>query len=171
LWWPCFFIGFDKKMKDMIPDKVIYTDGRDVVVTDSTLKVKNASYRLNGITKLCLWTIRPDRWPGILLLLLGIVAIACGYMGVLPADLSIQTNNGSLDSNMVALWIGIALAVIGILVLALSKEKYAVRIGTAEGEKNAIVSYKREYIAQIVDALHSAFDLGHTSTPIIVDKK
>lgn len=31
----------------MTQDKVIYTDGRDVVVTDSTLKVKNTSYKLN----------------------------------------------------------------------------------------------------------------------------
>jgi hypothetical protein len=155
----------------MVPDKVIYTDGRDVVVTDSTLKVKNASYRLNGITKLCLWTIRPDRWPGILLLLLGLLAVACGYMNLLPENMSVQTSNGNLDSNTLAVWVGVALAVVGILILALSKEKYAVRIGTAEGEKNAVVSYKREYISQIVDALHSAFDLGQTSSSVVVDKK
>jgi hypothetical protein len=155
----------------MVPDKVIYTDGRDVVVTDSTLKVKNASYRLNGITKLCLWTIRPDRWPGILLLLLGLTAIACGYMNLLPENMSVQTSNGNLDSNTLAVWVGVALAVIGLLILALSKEKYAVRIGTAEGEKNAVVSYKREYISQIVDALHSAFDLGQPTSSVIVDKK
>jgi hypothetical protein len=157
--------------KDMTPDKVIYTDGRDVVVTDSTLKVKNASYRLNGITKLALWTIRPDRWPGMLLLTIGIVAGVCGYLGLLPAEMNMSTANGSLSGNTIALGAGAVLAVIGILALAAGKERYAVRIGTAEGEKNAVVSYKREYISQIVAALHSAFDLGHSNTPIIEIKK
>jgi hypothetical protein len=155
----------------MTPDKVIYTDGRDVVVTDSTLKVKNASYRLNGITKLCLWTIRPDRWPGILLILLGLIAAASGYLNMLPANLNMDTEDGYLSANTLAMWIGAGLFFIGILALALSKERYAVRIGTAEGEKNAVVSTRREYIAQIVDALHSAFDLGHTSAPVVVSKK
>ena len=155
----------------MTSDKVIYTDGRDVVVTDSTLKVKNTSYRLNGITKLALWTIRPDRWPGILLLLLGIVAAACGYMGLLPADMNVSTENGLISGNTIALWAGALLAVIGIFALAVSKVRYAVRIGTAEGEKNAVVSYKREYISQIVDALHSAFDLGNSHTPVIEIRK
>jgi hypothetical protein len=149
----------------MMPDKVIYTDGHDVVVTDSTLKVKNTSYRLNGITKAAFWTIRPDRWPGALLLLMGIIVAACGYLGLVPADWSVQTESGLMSGNFIALWSGIGLVVIGLLVLILTKERYAVRIGTAEGEKNAIVSTKREYIAQIVDAVHTAFDLGQPNNP------
>lgn len=155
----------------MTPDKVIYTDGRDVVVTDSTLKVKNASYRLNGITKLCLWTIRPDRWPGILLVLIGILAAVAGYLNMLPSTMNMATDEGALSANTLAMWIGTGLFLIGILALSFSKERYAVRIGTAEGEKNAVVSTRREYIAQIVDALHSAFDLGHTDTPVVISRK
>ena len=155
----------------MTPDKVIYTDGRDVVVTDSTLKVKNASYRLNGITKLCLWTIRPHRWPGVLLMLLGIGLAICGYMNLFPADVNMNVEDGYLSINTLSMWIGIGLTLIGILALAASKERYAVRIGTAEGERNAIVSTKREYIAQIVDAVHSAFDLGHTKYPFAPAKE
>lgn len=144
----------------MAQDKVIYTDGRDVTVTDSALQVKNTSYRLSGITKLSLWTIRPDRWPAILLLLLGLAAAVLGFMRMVPAEFNVQTNEGLLSSNTVALWVGIALALLGLIMLLLAKERYAVRIGTAEGEKNAVVSRKREYIAQIVDAIHNAFDLG-----------
>lgn len=149
----------------MTPDKVIYTDGHDVVVTDSTLKIKKTSYRLNGITKAAFWTIRPDRWPGILLMLIGIIAAVCGYLGLVPSDWSVQTNSGLVSGNMIALWSGVGLFVLGILALALSKERYAVRIGTAEGEKNALVSSKREYVAQIVDAVHTAFDLGQMNNP------
>jgi hypothetical protein len=155
----------------MATDKLIYTDGHDVIVTESTFKVKNTLYRLNGITKLSLWTIRPDRWPGILCLLIGLTAVVCGVMGLIPADINMATDNGYISGNELALYAGAGLALLGIIVLAASKERYAVHIATAEGEKNAIVSRKREYIAQIVDALHSAFDLGHTNSPIIIDKK
>ena len=154
----------------MKPDRVIYTDGREVTVTDSALKVRNTSYKLSGITKLSFWTIRPDRWPGVLLLLLGIGAATLGFLNIVPADMSVQTDQGVLNSNSLAVWVGIALAAVGILLLLMGHERYAVRIGTAEGEKNAVISRKREYIAQIVDAVHSAFDLGPSSPPIITPR-
>lgn len=155
----------------MTPDRVIYTDGRDVTVTDSELKVKNTSYHLRGITKLSFWTIRPDRWPGTLLLLLGLAAAVLGFLGLVPADMNMQTDAGVISSNTLALWGGLILAFIGLLVLMLSRERYAVRIGTAEGEKNAVVSRKREYVAQIVDAVHSAFDLGPSSPPPAISRE
>jgi hypothetical protein len=152
-------------------DKVLYTDGRDVIVTDSTLKIRNTSYRLNGITKLCMWTIRPHRWPGMLLITVGLIAAISGYLNLLPPDVNLNMEDGYLGSNTLAMYIGAGLIFIGILSLAFTKERYAVRIATAEGEKNAVVSSRREYIAQIVDAIHSAFDLKHTSQPFIFEKK
>lgn len=154
----------------MKPDKVIYTDGRDVTVTDSVLKVKNHSYNLSGITKLSFWTIRPERWPGVLLMLLGITAAVLGVLRLIPADMNMQADDGVISGNVLALWGGVALAVIGLLILIFSHERYAVRIGTAEGEKNAVVSRKREYIVQIVDAVHSAFDLGPSTPPMMTSR-
>jgi hypothetical protein len=148
----------------MKPDRVIYTDGRDVTVTDSALKIKNTSYSISGITKLSFWTIHPERWPGIVLILLGITAIVLAYMRLLPTALNVRTDTGMLDANTLWLWVGAFVTLVGFLMMLLARERYAVRIGTAEGEKNALVSRKREYIAQIVDAVHSAFDLG-TSSP------
>ena len=154
----------------MAPDKIIYTDGRDVTVTDSTLKVRKHSYMINGITKLSMWTIRPERWPGILLILLGLIALFFGWLGYVPSTMNLQTENWIIDSNTLALWVGAGLLLIGILALALSRERYAVRISTAEGEKNAVVSHKREYIAQIVDAMNRAFNFSHTNTTYTSDQ-
>ena len=52
---------------------------------------------------------------------------------------------------------GVLFFVIGLLILLKLREKYAVRIFTAEGEKNVVVSQSREYISQIVDALNRAY--------------
>jgi hypothetical protein len=154
----------------MTTEKVIYTDGRDVTVTDSSLKVKNTCYQISGITKLGMWTIKPHRAPGILLMIIGIAAIVFGYMKMVPSDLSLTTNNGSIDSNQLALWIGAGLLLIGIIAVAVSRQRYAVRIATAEGEKNAVVSEKREYITQIIDALNRAFHFNSPGTSFTSDQ-
>lgn len=146
----------------MIPDKVIYTDGRDVTVTNSVLKVRNSSFSLSGITRSSLWTKKAQRWPGILLLLVGAVLVVCGLMELLPSDIGVRSDRAAWSANTLAVWGGIALFVIGLIWLALARDRYAVRIATAEGEKNAVVSTRRDYIAQIVDAIHKAFSYNST---------
>ena len=140
----------------MIPEKVIYTDGHDVTVTDTTLQVKNQEYRLNGVIKCGMMVLQPQRAPGIILLVLGIGLIVAGLMQAInPAWVPDMEIAGKLFSaNTLALWIGGALALIGLLVLGLMRQRYAVRIATAEGEKDAVVSDKKEYIHQIVDAIN-----------------
>jgi hypothetical protein len=142
----------------MIPDKVLYTDGHDVTVTESTFQVKNRAYELRGITKFGLLIRRPDRFPGILLCLGGLILAACGYLGLIPYDVldSSSTNANATDPNTLALWIGAGLVLLGVVMMAVVKERYSVRIATAEGEKDAIVSSRKEYISQIVDALNRA---------------
>jgi hypothetical protein len=144
----------------MIPDKVIYTDGRGITVTDSIFQVNKTSYRLNGITKHGLMIIRPERVPGLLLLIVGFIVAMIGILNLIPASLiaDMQFGEELVSANNVAIWSGGAVAVIGLLILAIVRERYAVRIATAEGEKNAVVSDKKEYISQIVTALDDAFN-------------
>jgi len=144
----------------MIPDKVIYTDGRGITVTDSIFQVNKTSYRLNGITKHGLMIIRPERVPGLLLLIVGFIVAMIGILNLIPASLiaDMQFGDDLISANTVAMWSGAAVAVIGLLILAIVRERYAVRIATAEGEKNAVVSDKKEYISQIVTALDDAFN-------------
>jgi hypothetical protein len=142
----------------MIPDKVLYTDGHDVTVTESTFQVKNRAYELRGITKFGLLIRRPDRFPGILMLLGGLILAGCGLLNLIPETVmnNASTNTSSTDPNTLAIWVGAALVLLGIVIMAIVKERYSVRIATAEGEKDAISSSKKEYINQIVDALNRA---------------
>jgi hypothetical protein len=142
----------------MIPDKVLYTDGHDIVITESTFQVKNKSYNLTGITKHGLLTLRPDRAPGLLLFFFGVIISLAGILNAIPPSWmnDIYINGNYIGINTIATWGGIAIALIGILITSLVKEKYAVRIATAEGEKNAVVSKEKEYVRQIVQALNEA---------------
>jgi hypothetical protein len=150
----------------MMPDKVIYTDGHEVTVTDSTLQVKNHEYKLDGVTKCGMMVLQPQRAPGIILLLIGLGLLAAGLLQAISPDVMKDVNiAGNLFSaNTLAIWVGSALALIGILMLGVVRERYAVRIATAEGERDAVVSDRKEYIHQIVDAINQAVTFVRTNS-------
>lgn len=160
----------------MIPDKILYTDGHNVTVTDSVFKVKHSLYRLNGITKHGMSIIRPDRIPGAILLFLGIAIGLTGLLKLIPPTTipDVQFNGNYVSANTIALFLGAFLLFVGILLIGLVRERYAVRIATAEGEKDVIVSTRKEYISQIVNALNDAFGfikVNTSSYTIVEDRK
>jgi hypothetical protein len=63
----------------------------------------------------------------------------------------------SFLANSLFMIAGIIVFLTGLVIMLKLREKYAVRIATADGEKNVVVSASREYIKQIVDALNRAF--------------
>jgi hypothetical protein len=143
----------------MVPEKILYTDGHEVTVTDSFFKVKRALYQLNGITKHGLLIIHPDRLLPFLMALLGAMMITMGALSLIPGNTipNIKFYSIEMSANTLALGLGAGLFVAGCLVLGFMKDRYAIRIATAEGEKNVLVSPRREYVAQVVDALNKAF--------------
>ena len=144
----------------MIPDKVLYTDGHDVIVTDSVFQVRKDQYKINGITKHGLLTVKPHRLPGVLLMILGVIVGALGVFQRIPTDVipDMPVRETLISGNTMAIALGLLLIVIGLLVTAMMRERYAVRIATAEGEKNVIVSSHKDYVMQIVRALNEAFN-------------
>lgn len=144
----------------MIQDKVLYTDGHDVTITDSMLMVRNMEYRLIGITKHGLHIVKPQRLPGYLLFISGVMLLVCGYFDLWPSTVvsSAKFFGFTLSGSAIMLGIGVFLTLIGILIIGLLRERYAVRIATAEGEKNVVVSSQKEYVNQIVNALNRAFN-------------
>ena len=138
----------------MKTENVLYTDGHDVTVTDSVLRVKKKWYNLDGISKHGFSIIQPVRLPGILLVAVGSFLTAAGVAEwvtrFMPATVVMRLNELSVG-------LGLLLLLIGIATIISMSERYAVSITTAEGEKHVVVSKRKDYITQIVHALNEAF--------------
>lgn len=144
----------------METDNILYyTDGHQVTITDSGIKVKKTLYRLTGITRHGLSIISPPRLPFLVLIALGSISFIVGLMNLVPASWNTYVHIFGFSLMVISLFMGggVVLVLAGIFVMLSLREKYAVRIFTAEGEKNLVVSQSREYISQIVDALNRAF--------------
>jgi hypothetical protein len=145
----------------MTEDNVIYTNGRDVTITDSVFEVGKMKYRLNGITKYGFSVLKPERLPSLLLLVLSVLLMISGFLNTFPNPDGLYQSfkeGGHYGANLIAIWGGGFLAVVAILLLVIMRERYSVRISTAEGEKDAVVSPRKEYISQVVEALNKAFN-------------
>jgi len=143
----------------MKTENVLYTDGHDVTVTSSMLQVKKKWYALSGITKHNFSILPPDRVVCFTLLLLGGILEVIGAANLIsPATVShIYVMNRWVTANQLAMGVGIFLILVGAIWMFFTKERYAVSITTAEGERNVVVSDRKEYITQIVHALNEAF--------------
>lgn len=136
-----------------------YTDGHEVSVTDAGFKVRRHLYNLTGIERHGLSVIYPPRIPFATLIIIGTAVFICGALNFVPTTWSAYVNmlGFSLPTNSLVMVAGIIVFLTGLVIMLKSREKYAVRIATAEGEKNVVVSASHDYIKQIVDALNRAF--------------
>ncbi len=141
----------------MKPEKFFYTDGHDVIITNGKLTVKNAQYLLKGILDFNLTVLNPQRLPGLLLTILGVLLITNAFLSFIPTTLfHALFIPVAYYTNIVQLFAGTGIAVIGILYMVYMHKRYALRIATAEGEKNVVVSRQKEYIDQILTAMRKA---------------
>jgi hypothetical protein len=142
----------------MTTERILYTDGHDVTVTESTFRVRKSFYRLDGITRHSFAIIRPNRLPGIFLIGLGLLAVAIGMSNVsLKAEFSINLFSLVLGAKTLFLIGGFIVILAGALLMGFMREKYGVHIVTAEGERDVLVSDRREYVSMVVEALNKAF--------------
>lgn len=143
----------------MTVDRIFYTNGHDVTVSDSMLTVKKKKYRLPGITQHSFKVLKPIRIPGLVIAGLGVVMMLLGSFRLFSSSglPEMEVSNWIVSSDLIGLVAGGLLVVIGLLISFVVRPRYAVHIATAEGETDVIVSNEREYVRQIVDALNRAF--------------
>jgi hypothetical protein len=142
----------------MKPARILYIDRHGVIVTKNTLKVKKQSYILNAIKEHELSVLPPERITGLLLFSLGMIFIACNFLNLISPTLQLDVGieDHYINANNAVLYGGAALLSLGLIRMIKVRERYALRIATSEGEENAIISNKKEYIGRIINALNNA---------------
>jgi hypothetical protein len=137
---------------------VIYTDGHGTKVTTQEFITGNTTYLIRGIMEARMNQIRTSAIPSITLLVLGIIAFIAGFFRLLNHEEVVQFRIGEMDMtlNRIATLVGFIFIILGLIGLALRHKKYSVHIRTAEGEKDPVVSIKKDYVAQIVSAINAA---------------
>lgn len=140
-------------------DKVLYSDGNVVTVTERMLQVKKTGYDLKGITKYGMSILQPARVPWLIVLTLGLVLVVAGIMGVVP-DFWLTArylDDVLVTGNLLAIMVGTVLILTPVGVLLSLSERYAVSITTADGDHYVVISKRKEYVNCIINALNSAF--------------
>ncbi len=139
--------------------KLLYIDEHGVSLTKYRLRVKKQTYAINEIRGHQLHVMRPERAPGFFLLIIGLGLIMCS--AVAPVLLSIpESIEKFVSPGAMIFYSGMLLIFWGLARIVLSRERYALRIYTKQGDKNAIVSTRKEYIDEINSALNNVFGLN-----------
>lgn len=140
-------------------EKILYSDGSTVTVTESVLQVKKIGYDLTGITKYGLSILAPVRLPWVMVLVIGVGLITAGMLHWVPPTLvnEYYLNDILVTGNLTAVLVGMLLTLTSLGFLLSLSERYAVSITDAQGEHNVVVSRRKEYVTCIVNALNSAF--------------
>ncbi|SRR5258705_9947020 len=137
---------------------VIYTDGHGTKVTTQEFITGNTTYLIRGIMEARMNQIKASLLPAITLLVLGVIAFVAGLLHLLNHEEVVQFRIGETDMtlNRIVALAGFIFIILGLIGLVLRHKKYSVHIRTAEGEKDPVVSTKKDYVSQIVSAINTA---------------
>jgi hypothetical protein len=142
-------------------DSILYTDGRSIKVTTREFITGEANYLIDGILNARSNLIKAKTGPAILFVIIGLMLAAGGFFHLfnnLQVD-DMHIGTFPLTPNRIAALAGAILFLAGIFWIAMSRNKYAVHITTAEGEKEPVVSARKDYISQIVSAINEALNI------------
>jgi hypothetical protein len=116
--------------------ETVYFDNGKVKVTNSRLIVQNQTYAMSGITSVNFVEKKPNR----------LLPLALLIGGLLIPGVQHATEVGHY----------IFFGVPGALWLALQRSRYAIRIGSASGESQALDSKYKDFVNGVVNAINKA---------------
>ena len=142
-------------------ENTLYTDGHGVKVTTSEFVSGNTSYKIKGIIDAQMNLLRAAITPVVLLILIGLGGILTGAMHLYSNSSVEPFYIGSIPVtvNRIVFLGGLLLVAAGLTRGVTMRCRYAVHIVTAEGDKEPVVSTKKEYIHEIVAAIQKALTL------------
>lgn len=124
----------------MSEETVYYSDSA-IQVTNARAVLGGKTYAMANITSVTMGEKPVNRTPGIVIAIVGLSIAAC-------------TSTASNSAGGVIF--GILVLAAGIAIAAIAKPSYIVRLGSASGESDALISKDREYIQKIVNAINEA---------------
>lgn len=121
-------------------DEKVYFQNSEATVTNARAIISGKTYAMSNITSVVMGEIAASYGVPVVLTLF---AAFVWFMGV-------QIN----ESGVVVT--GIVFVIVGVIWAMALKKQYVVRIGSASGESNALISQDQEYIQKIVNAMNKA---------------
>ena len=128
--------------EQVLYDAVYEKSGTRITVTDTRVRIGNTTYSMANITSVAITRSSPNRAPGIVIAFLGIVAIALSLL--------------YMDEPDIGMYFGAGMFIVGLIIAALAKGDYYMKIGSASGETNALRSTERRSIDPVVEAIEKA---------------
>ena len=128
-----------------------YSDEKGVRITPTRLIIGSSTYAMANISSIKTATGDPSRWAGIVMALFGLFFIGLGFV--------VMSLGGSVSVTVFAAIVflmGIAVLGGGIAWAVLVKPTYHLRISSASGETDALMSKDKDYIAHVATALNEA---------------
>lgn len=119
----------------------VYQD-ENIHVTNLRAMLQGKTYAMANVTSVSMFRQAGNTTPGV------VAAVIGGFMLL----------GAVTDSELRGCFLvfGLLILVIGIAILASTKDTYWVRIGSASGETNALSSTNRDYIQRVVNAMNEA---------------
>jgi len=124
----------------MTTERTFYSDEKGVRITSVRAIFGRKTYVMANITSVATAENPAKRTPGIIFAILGLI--------ILVACISFKSGEGVI--------VGAVLLGLGILIAAIAKPTYHVKITSASGEEEPTSSKDKEYIHNIVTALNEA---------------
>lgn len=124
--------------------ETIYYQDTSVTVSNKRAILGGNTYPVRNITSVSMGNVAPGGTALIMILI--IAGLILAFVGFGLAQFG----------SYLILGVGIALIVAGLAIMVINRPSYAVRIGSASGETNALVSKEKAYIQAVVDALNRA---------------
>lgn len=128
--------------EQVLYDAVYEKSGTRIIVTDTRVRIGNTTYSMANITSVAITRSPANRAPGIVIAFLGIVAIALSLL--------------YMDEPDIGMYFGAGMFIVGLIIAALAKGDYYMKIGSASGETNALRSTERRSIDPVVEAIEKA---------------
>ncbi|MBI1801039.1 MAG: hypothetical protein HY259_05535 [Chloroflexi bacterium] len=136
-------------------EQTFYADER-VQVTNARACIHGKTYAMAHVTSVALIKIAPERFWGMLCAILGLMLAAVFFpLGVIAPRINVLQDFDPLLFSFTGA-LGLLAVVISLILLFRQKPDYAVRIGSASGESDALYSKDLTYIQQVITALNDS---------------